>query len=521
MGRGSRVGVAAQSQGVAEHRPEREVRRRRVVVAARAAEDGGRRRGSQQLRDQTALADTGLPDDLDEAARAGRGAGEGLPQHVQLGLPPHERRGRATVLLRAQHRTDARRADRLALALDEERLERVGGEAGRRALERRGRGEHLPVGGLAHDARRQVHRVALDRVGPPERGAEVAGEHVAAVHADPQGQHPGAVHDGADGAQHALLVASAAARRARDEHDLAAVAVDVGLEEGHVVLGGRPLDVADALVERLGDGGRPGGAGEVVRAPEAHEGDGDRAVLGLALLGQHLRPHRAREELLQRGLVDRRRQRGDGPGAGGGRPQPQQPAAVLGPRPVGGRREQGGGAVADRHLPGVGERLHAGGAAGCRSDDEQLAVVLGVADEVEVELVAVDADRHPERHGAARRPERADRPQRGPHVVGGGAGAGRVAGAGEQQQDGVATPLHEVGALAPGVGEQGREGGVEQVAHLLGPDVALAGQPFGEPREAGDVDERQRAVDLHVAVVAVRRLPGAQQVGDVRRDART
>ena len=61
--------------------------------------------------------------------------------------------------------------------------------------------------------------------------AEVTGEHVAPVDADPQWQHTGAVEDLARHAQHPLLVVVGAARAPLRQHDLAAVAVDVGLEE--------------------------------------------------------------------------------------------------------------------------------------------------------------------------------------------------------------------------------------------------------------------------------------------------
>ena len=85
----------------------------------------------------------------------------------------------------------------------------------------------------------------------------------------------------------------------------------------------------------------------------------------------------------------------------------------------------------------------------------------------------------------------------------------------EEEQDGVAAPLHEPGAVVVGDREKLREAGVEGVAHLLGADLALAGETLGHRREAGDVDERERALDLLMAVVRITEKPVDQEPWDV------
>ena len=66
----------------------------------------------------------------------------------------------------------------------------------------------------------------------------------------------------------------------------------------------------------------------------------------------------------------------------------------------------------------------------------------------------------------------------------------------EQEEQRVAAPLEEAGAPVVRLVEQRAEHAVEGVAHQLGADLALAGEPLAERGEAGDVDEdegRRRA----------------------------
>ena len=101
------------------------------------------------------------------------------------------------------------------------------------------------------------------------------------------------------------------------------------------------------------------------------------------------------------------------------------------------------------------------------------------------------------------------------HVHRGADRPGGVVGAAEQQQDGVATPLHQVAPLAPRVGQQRAEDGMEDVAQLLRADRPLPGQPPREGGEPGDVDEGHRALDGAGSLVGMVPQPLDGQVRDV------
>ena len=102
------------------------------------------------------------------------------------------------------------------------------------------------------------------------------------------------------------------------------------------------------------------------------------------------------------------------------------------------------------------------------------------------------------------------------HLPGRPAGALLVAGAVEQQQQRVAAPLEQAGAVVVRLVEQRGEHAVERVAHQLGADLALACETLREGREPRDVDEHHRAVDL--ALQRVRRV--SEPVDDEPRDVR-
>src|SRR5207253_3563663 len=95
--------------------------------------------------------------------------------------------------------------------------------------------------------------------------------------------------------EHSLLVVARRCGRARDEHDLAAVAVDVRLEEGDLVPIGRVLDDGHALLERVGRDYGPFVSKELLDAAELDEGDRDRPMLRLALLEQQVLADRDRQ----------------------------------------------------------------------------------------------------------------------------------------------------------------------------------------------------------------------------------
>jgi hypothetical protein len=86
----------------------------------------------------------------------------------------------------------------------------------------------------------------------------------------------------------------------------------------------------------------------------------------------------------------------------------------------------------------------------------------------------------------------------------------------EQEQDGVAAPLDDARSVVVRDREQLGERLVEDVVHLLGADLALLRQPLRQAREAGDVDEGERAVDLPVAEIGCNSHPFDGELRDVR-----
>jgi hypothetical protein len=183
-----------------------------------------------------------------------------------------------------------------------------------------------------------------------------------------------------------------------------------------------------------------------------------------------------------------------------GGPAQQQAGALL--RPDVSRREERSRLGADDDLTGVGDRLHVHGAGGARAGDHELAVEL--AGEEEVERAGMDADRHPQLHKARRRAKDPEPAQLTLHRRSGPGGTRRMLGLVEQQEHGVATPLDDTRAVVVGDVEQPAEAQVERVVHLFGANLALARQTLGHGREPGDVDKRERPLDL--SVPSVRRL---------------
>ena len=135
-----------------------------------------------------------------------------------------------------------------------------------------------------------------------------------------------------------------------------------------------------------------------------------------------------------------------------------------------------------------------GGDARRRARDEQLAVVRRVADQEEVERSRCGCRPTSAASTApGGRLEPADLAQRGAHPVRRAAGA-RARAPGPSKSSSTASPPHFT-SPAPSsyaTSEQLRERRVEGVAHLLGTDLATAGEPLGQLGEAGDVDEGQR-----------------------------
>ncbi len=120
---------------------------------------------------------------------------------------------------------------------------------------------------------------------------------------------------------------------------------------------------------------------------------------------------------------------------------------------------------------------------------------MAPADEEEVELAGVDPDRHAQGDEAGAGPDPADGAQRPLHRRRGPRGPNRVVLPVEEEQDRVATPFHEPGAVVVGRRQQLGEAGVQRVVELLGSHFPLAGQALRHLREARDVDEGEGPAD--------------------------
>ena len=183
------------------------------------------------------------------------------------------------------------RLDRLRLALDLERGQGRPGEHRLRARDDVCGHEDLSALGPRHQASRQRSRVAEDGVRPPEGRAYLAGEDAAAIHAVLDVQPRLRLRDPADRAEDSLLVVLRRDRRPGDEDDPPAVAVDVALEEAHVVLLGRCLHGLDQLRQRGRRVLGPAVGKELIDAAEAHERNRGRSMLALGRCGRDVLPH--------------------------------------------------------------------------------------------------------------------------------------------------------------------------------------------------------------------------------------
>ncbi|MCP2365973.1 hypothetical protein BCL57_000115 [Agromyces flavus] len=272
---------------------------------------------------------------------------------------------------------------------------------------------------------------------------------------------------------------------------------------------GEPLHGTDEVVEDVG------GVVQIVKhepveSDVAQEGHRSRPVLGVDRAARQSLPEAARNELLE---VDRRalgRAETELIDLGG----PTEEDAGAAPCAEGRARKQPRGLGAEEDLRRGGRRLHVDRARGGRTRDDQLA--MRPADEEEVEVAAVHSHRHPERHVARVRREPLDPPELGAHRVRGGGRPQVVILAREPQELGVAAELQQVGAERVGGGKEPSEGAVDDLGDLLGTDMAVPCQPFGHPRETGDVDERHGPLER--AMQPSRRLlvPVADEAGDVR-----
>jgi hypothetical protein len=69
-----------------------------------------------------------------------------------------------------------------------------------------------------------------------------------------------------------------------------------------------------------------------------------------------------------------------------------------------------------------------------------------------------------------------------------------VLGTGEEQEQGIATELHESAAIFVGDAEKVDKALADRGGELFGADLAVLGEPLGELGETGNVDKGDRAL---------------------------
>ena len=363
--------------------------------AVRLTADGDGREGRrrcERLVDQSGLSDPCATLDQQGAPFAARQGLETVHQRGVLLVAADE--GQEVTAGRCPGSglgSDGEGGDGRRLALHLERGERGGGERGARPLDDGRGGVDGALGRRGHQASSEVDRVTHHRERGAEPHADRAAEHMATVDPDAHRKGAGRVGDPPDGPQHSPVVVLAGGRDPGGQDELAPVLVDVGGEEGDQLLVDGGLDDGDEPVEHAGRRFGTVVLHDPVDARVAHEPDGGGTVLGLqrAVAEVGAQPHR---DAVGHGL-GRDRSGGHRPGrAPPGLPPPQPP-----PRPAlaigGAGTEQGAGGRAHHDLARAGGVLHDRRRGGRGTRDHEFAV--RPADEEEVDLAAVDADRHP------------------------------------------------------------------------------------------------------------------------------
>ncbi len=262
------------------------VRAARQVGLARDGRDLQARGLGEQLVEQARLAGAGVADQLDDPARAVDRGRERPVEQRELVVATDERQHRRPLGLSGSRRPalgrllpERDRVHRLRLALDRQRGELRGLERRARARHEVGGGEDLPRFRGGHEPRREVDGVAHHGVRPPVPRTDLTGEHVTAVHADPDRQRELRVLQAPHRAEHPALVVAVRDGHAGREDDLPAVAIDVGGEERDALRVGGCLRRVHELVDRTRSRTRARRRDEVVDAVEVHEADGRGAVL--------------------------------------------------------------------------------------------------------------------------------------------------------------------------------------------------------------------------------------------------
>ena len=494
-----------------EHRrPERVVRGRRLVLLAARVQHHDVGAAADELLHKPRSAAARRAADLDDPTVSSTHVVEHREERGKLGVTSDERCLDRTLAPRADDGPDDRSPDQLRLALGTERLDGRGLEGRARSLQHDLGREDLPRLGPAHDPRGRIDRVAEDTVGATVRWAEIPGEDLAGVDADPHRDDTGSVHHLTQCAQHPLLVVTCARRRTRGQQRLHAPLADVGLVERHLIAEGGFLDRADALVERLGERFRAEPSEQHVGVHQVDEGGGDRPVLRLAALEQHVGASRDRDALSDVEATDVT-DIGSALTLHVGRRDEEQRFFFL--RSDARRVEASRERRADADLAGIGACLD-GDRLGCGGPgDEQLA--MHAAGREELDRARGDPDRHPQRHGPAGNAQPAHAFDRPLHLPGSPSRALWMARPVEEKQERVAAPLEQPGSPVVGLVQKCSEDAVECVPHQLRADLPPSGQVLREGREARDVDEHERSI--HGPVPSLRRFahPFDQEAGHV------
>jgi len=314
---------------------------------------------------------------------------------------------------------------------------------------------------------------------------------VAAVHPELKGQRQVGVGDPAQCPQHPPLVVLAGMRHAGAQEELAAVAVDVGREEGHALVCEDGLERGERRSERLGDRVRTLLVQQRVGSGEANEGDAGDAVLRLGWTRLEHPAERAGEETAQGLALDLALgKRLPGPGV---RPPPAQQQGVVVARPGGRGGQRCGGRRAHGDLAGVRCALGRRHLADVPPDQDELPVQR--SHEEEVDRSRVQADRHREPQAAHGRRLLCGLAKRTAHLHRGARGAHGVTLTVKQEEERIPPELEQHAAALAGALEHGAEDPAEGLDQLLAAHPPPSRESLRERREARDVREAQRPVD--------------------------
>lgn len=317
-------------------------------------------------------------------------------------------------------------------------------------------------------------------------GPDLPGEDGAAVHARAQPQAGVEGEDLPHRQQHVLLVLAGAHGCTRGEVELAAVDREVRRLEADPARVDGLLGSGDQCVEPGGGRLSPGVLDQLVETSVLQERQRRRAVLGVDATLRDRAPQARGHEARHR--LDRRQRRPVVRRGGHGAHEARADAAPV--VEVAGV-EGGGRHGTDEDLAALRGALEPDQVGGGGAGQDELTV--GAAHEEPVDVAALDPDRQREPHPCGRLRRLAQRPDLASHADGGRRRPALVTGAAEEQQHGIAAELGQGPTERTGDVEQPGEAGLDDPDDGLGPDLALPGEPLGDPGEAGDVGEDERA----------------------------